>query len=75
MAGTIKSMDVALLHHLEAAAEADAQLPKHVAHELEQQGLVEVGDHSPGEVSLTAAGRERLRALQAERAQADDIVP
>jgi len=75
MPTTIKSTDVALLHHLEAAAEPQAQLPKHVARELEQQGLVEVGTHSPGEVRLTAAGRERLGELQAARARADDIVP
>lgn len=71
MSDPIRSTELALLHHLQAA-DAGQQLPKHVAHELEQQGLAETDGPSPGEVRLTAAGRERLQAL----AQRDgDLLP
>lgn len=75
MASPMQSTDLALLHHLQTAAAAGGQLPKHVAHALEQQGLVEVGEHSPGEVRLTAAGSERLQALSGQRASSDRVDP
>ena len=71
----IAATEVALLHHLQAAAEPDGQLPKHVAHDLAQQGLVQLGEHSPGAASLTDRGRARLEQLQRSRAAADDIAP
>ncbi len=75
MSGAIRSTDIALLHHLQSAAQSGAQLPKHVAHELALQGLVEIGEHSPGEVMLTEPGRRRLDALLSLRERAGDSVP
>jgi hypothetical protein len=74
MTDPIRSTDLALLHHLQAA-EAGQQLPKNVAHELEQQGLAEADGPSPGEVRLTAAGRERLQVLAQTDSQAGDVLP
>jgi hypothetical protein len=70
MTDPIPPKDLALLHHLQAAAD-DVQLPKHVARELEQQGLVELSGASPGEVALTAAGQHRLEQLAAAQAGTD----
>lgn len=70
MTDPIPSRDLALLHHLQAAAD-EVQLPKHVARELEQQGLVEPVGASPGDVRLTAAGQCRLDQLNAAQAGTD----
>lgn len=75
MSQSMNSTDVGLLRQLQTAAEPGGQLPKHVAQELERQGLVRVGDRSPGEVSLSDAGRQRLQQLVREHDGSDDIVP
>jgi hypothetical protein len=72
MSDPLTSTELALLHNLQAAAADAGQLPKHVAHELQEQGLVRSDGPSPGAVSLTADGRARLQALQAA---AGDVMP
>jgi hypothetical protein len=74
MTSSITSSELALLHHLQAAA-TGTQLPKQVAHELEQQGLVELLGASPGQAGLTAAGRERLDVLAARQAASGQTLP
>lgn len=74
MSEPIPPEQLALLHHLQAAADA-VQLPKHVARELEHHGLVELNGPSPGQVVLTAAGQRRLDQLAAARAGADGSEP
>jgi hypothetical protein len=71
--GAITPVELALLHHLEHAAES-RDLPKHVAHDLTQQGLAEAAGQSPGRVVLTEAGIQRLRELSRRRQQAGDVL-
>jgi hypothetical protein len=75
MPADITSTDLALLHHLQVANTDAGQLPKHVASELEQQGLVESDGPSPGSVKITAAGLQRLQALESARQRAGDVLP
>ena len=70
----ITSTALALLHNLQSADRGE-QLPKHVASELEAHGLVVLDGASPGEASLTPAGKARLQGLLDEQAASDGVEP
>jgi hypothetical protein len=74
MTHAMTSSALALLHNLESAQRGE-QLPKHVAGELEEQGLAVQRGGSPGDVELTPAGQARLQGLLDERSESDGVQP
>jgi hypothetical protein len=74
MTHAMTSSALALLHNLQSAERGD-QLPKHVAGELEEQGLAVHRGTSPGDVELTKAGLARLQGLLSEQSQSDGVQP